>query len=67
MTPLRGDATVTGLSEEVQIMQINVDRGLDLEKLFVDVFDPQTSEKVLVMVDIPRGEISDSSAWILKT
>ena len=37
--------------------------GLDLEKLLVDVFDPQRGEKVLVMVDMPHGAITDNEAW----
>ena len=37
--------------------------GLDLQKLLVDVFDPQRGEKVLVMVDLPHGAIADNEAW----
>ena len=35
----------------------------DLEKLLVDVFAPQPGERVLVMTDLPHGELSDSEAW----
>ncbi len=37
--------------------------GLDLEKLLIDVFDPQRGEKVLVMVDLPHGGIADNEGW----
>lgn len=36
----------------------------DLEKLIVDVFAPHPGEKVLVMTDLPHGELSDSSQWV---
>ncbi len=35
----------------------------DLEKLLVDVFNPQPGEKVLVMADLPHGSMKDSEAW----
>ncbi len=35
----------------------------ELEKLLVDVFDPQPGEKVLVMVDLPHGELHDYEGW----
>jgi hypothetical protein len=35
----------------------------ELEKLLVDVFDPQPGEKVVVMVDLPRGELADYEGW----
>jgi hypothetical protein len=35
----------------------------NLEKLLVDVFDPQATDKVLVLVDIPAGELADNPAW----
>jgi len=35
----------------------------DLEKLIVDVFAPRSGEKVLVMVDLPHGELSDHDRW----
>ncbi len=34
-----------------------------LEKLLIDVFDPQTGEKVLVMTDLPYGELADYEGW----
>jgi hypothetical protein len=37
--------------------------SFDLEKLLVDVFDPQPGEKVLVMMDLPHGELSDYEGW----
>ncbi len=36
---------------------------LDLEKLFLDVFAPQSGERVLVMTDLPHGELADSEKW----
>lgn len=36
---------------------------LDLEKLLVDVFDPQPGEVVTVAVDVPHGAIADTDAW----
>ncbi len=38
-------------------------RSFDLEKLIVDVFAPQSGEKVLVMTDLPHGEVSDNERW----
>ena len=32
-------------------------QAFDLEKLIRDVFAPQPGEKVLVMVDVPHGEL----------
>lgn len=34
-----------------------------LEKLLVDVFAPQSGEKVLVMSDLPHGEWTDNENW----
>lgn len=36
---------------------------LDLQKLFVDVFDPQPGETALVLIDMPHGAIHDLPAW----
>jgi len=36
---------------------------LNLEKLFVDVFDPQPGEVATVMVDLPHDDITDNEAW----
>jgi leucyl aminopeptidase (aminopeptidase T) len=36
---------------------------LDLEKLFVDVFDPQPGEIATVMVDVPHGDVTDNEDW----
>lgn len=36
---------------------------IDLHKLFVDVFDPQPGETVLVLVDVPHGMLVDTSVW----
>jgi len=38
-------------------------QGFDLEKLLVDVFGPQPGEKVLVMTDLPHGDLADSENW----
>ena len=37
--------------------------SFDLEKLIVDVFDPQRGETVLVMVDLPHGNLNDYGGW----
>jgi hypothetical protein len=37
--------------------------SFDLEKLIVDVFAPQLGEKVLVMRDLPHGELTDNERW----
>ena len=37
--------------------------SFDLEKLLVDVFDPQPGEKVLVMTDLPHGDLDDYEGW----
>jgi len=36
---------------------------LNLEKLFIDVFDPQPGEIAVVMVDLPHGDIADNDSW----
>jgi hypothetical protein len=36
---------------------------LDLRKLFIDVFDPQPGETTGVIVDIPRGDLTDNEEW----
>lgn len=36
---------------------------IDLEKLIVDVFAPEPGEKVLVMMDLPHGDIADNDEW----
>jgi hypothetical protein len=38
-------------------------QSFDLEKLLIDVFAPQSGEKVLVMSDLPHGEWTDNSKW----
>jgi len=35
----------------------------DLEKLLLDVFDPQPGEVVTVAVDVPRAGLADSDGW----
>lgn len=37
--------------------------AFDLEKLLVDVFDPQPGEAITVMVDLPHGDIPDNPDW----
>jgi hypothetical protein len=37
--------------------------SFDLEKLLIDVFAPQSGEKVLVMTDLPHGEWPDNKKW----
>jgi hypothetical protein len=37
--------------------------SFDLEKLITDVFAPQPGEKVLVMIDLPHGELKDHDGW----
>jgi predicted small lipoprotein YifL len=37
--------------------------SFDLEKLLIDVFDPQPGEKVLVMMDLPPDRLSDYGGW----
>ncbi len=38
-------------------------QAFDLEKLIIDVFDPQPGEVVLVMVDLPHGAWADHGEW----
>lgn len=38
-------------------------QSFDLEKLLIDVFAPQSGEKVLVMSDLPHGEWTDNEKW----
>ncbi|TKJ29481.1 MAG: hypothetical protein CEE40_08245 [Chloroflexi bacterium B3_Chlor] len=35
----------------------------ELEKLLIDVFDPQPGERVLVMTDLPHAELHDYEGW----
>lgn len=35
----------------------------ELEKLFVDVFAPQSGDVVTIMVDLPHGDIQDCEDW----
>jgi hypothetical protein len=37
--------------------------SFNLEKLIVDVFAPQPGERVLVMFDLPHGELIDHERW----
>jgi hypothetical protein len=37
--------------------------SFDLEKLIIDVFDPQPGEAVLIMVDLPHGGLHDYEGW----
>jgi hypothetical protein len=37
--------------------------NFNLKKLFVDVFNPQKGEKVLLMVDLPNDDLKDNPAW----
>lgn len=37
--------------------------AFDLNKLLIDVFDPQPSETVTVVVDHPHGKLVDSEQW----
>jgi hypothetical protein len=36
---------------------------LDLQKFFIDVFDPQPGETALVLIDTPHGQLADTPAW----
>jgi len=38
--------------------------SFSLEKLFVDVFDPQSGDTVSIMYDLPHGEIHDTQEWM---
>jgi hypothetical protein len=38
--------------------------SFDLDKLITDVFAPQKGESVLVMIDLPRGELKDHDRWL---
>jgi len=37
--------------------------AFDLERLLIDVFDPQRGETVVVAVDLPWGAMTDTAAW----
>jgi leucyl aminopeptidase (aminopeptidase T) len=37
--------------------------SFDLEKLITDVFAPQRGEKILVVTDLPHGELEDHGEW----
>ena len=36
---------------------------IDLQKLFIDIFDPQPGEIALVLLDTPHGLLADTPAW----
>jgi len=38
-------------------------KSFDLKKLLIDVFAPQSGERVLVMTDLPHGEWTDNEKW----
>ena len=38
--------------------------GFDLEKLLIDVFDPEAGEVVVVACDVPRPGVADSDTWV---
>ena len=38
-------------------------QGIDLEKLIVDVFAPEPGETVLLMTDVPHGNLQDNDEW----
>jgi hypothetical protein len=41
--------------------------SFDLENLFIDVFNPLPGEKILVMIDVPKGVVGDNaSAWYMR-
>ncbi len=37
--------------------------GFDLDNLINDVFDPQPGERVLVITDLPHGDLDDYEGW----
>jgi len=37
--------------------------AFELERLFVDVFAPQSGDVVTIMFDLPHGEIRDEEEW----
>src|SRR6266404_2720213 len=41
-------------------------KSMNLRKLFVDVFDPEPGETAAVLVDLPHGEWRDNSAWVAR-
>jgi aminopeptidase len=53
-------ALLGGTSRRVAALQ---PAPFNLEKLLIDVFDPQETDKVLVLVDIPAGDLDDNPAW----
>jgi leucyl aminopeptidase (aminopeptidase T) len=42
---------------------MDMPKTFDLDKLLVDVFAPQRGERVLVMTDLPHGELNDNQGW----
>jgi len=40
--------------------------AFDLQKLFVDVFAPESGDVVTIMYDLPHEEIRDSEEWRLR-
>jgi hypothetical protein len=39
------------------------EKAFDLEELFAAVFQPRKGEKVMIIADLPHGDIIDNSAW----
>jgi Thermophilic metalloprotease (M29) len=37
--------------------------AMNLQKLFIDVFDPQPGEVAAIIVDLPRHELTDNDEW----
>ena len=42
----------------------NTETHSRLEKLIIDVFDPQPGEQVLVMADLPYAGLTDHDLWL---
>jgi hypothetical protein len=38
--------------------------SFSLEKLFIDVFTPQSGESVTILVDLPNDDIQDTQEWV---
>lgn len=58
-----GTAAPTPTSAPPTATPSRTSSSFNLEKLIVDVFDPQPGEKVLVMMDLPHGQLSDYEGW----
>lgn len=54
---------ILGLGTLILLTSCKTERPDRLEKLIIDVFNPQQGETVLVITDVPHGKLADCDQW----